>query len=77
MKRDHIKRQQKFIKAFASNLKKIREEKGLSQEGLANECDMSKSTLQRIEWAKINPTIAIVKSISDALKVEFSELFKL
>ena len=64
-----------FISAFAANLKKVREEKGFSQQDLADECDISKSTLQRIEWGKLNPTIAMVKSITDALKINFTDLF--
>lgn len=63
-----------YLKAFAANLKKIREEKGLSQRVLAAKADISDSQIIRIETAKTNPTICTVKIIAQALGIEPKDL---
>ena len=45
--------------------------RGLSQEQLALECEMSVSYLRRIEHGAANPTINELSRIADALGTEF------
>lgn len=45
--------------------------RGLSQEQLALECEMSVSYLRRIEHGAANPTINELSRIADALEAEF------
>ena len=45
--------------------------RGLSQEQLALECEMSVSYLRRIEHGAANPTINELSRITDALGAEF------
>ena len=45
--------------------------RGLSQEQLALECEMSVSYLRRIEHGAANPTINELSRIADALGAEF------
>ncbi|MGK4566929.1 helix-turn-helix domain-containing protein [Flavobacterium sp. 3HN19-14] len=56
-------------------IKMLRENKNLSQENLANDCDIPKSQITRIEKARINTTVKTLVKISNALGVEFKELF--
>lgn len=66
----------KFIKAFGTNLKRIRKESGLSQEDLANDADIPLSQVGRIERGEVNTTISTVFVLAKALKIEASDLFQ-
>jgi len=63
------------IKKFALRLKKLRVEKGLSQEKLAAEAGITLSQVARIETARINPTLTTLAALSKALKVDLGDLF--
>lgn len=65
----------KFLIDLGLRIKKLRESKNLTQENLANDCDIPKSQITRIEKAKINTTVKTLIKISNALGVEFKDLF--
>lgn len=65
-----------FIKRFGRNLRKIRNERNMSQETLAINADTSRSQIARIERGEINPTIATVNRFAEALKVDVQILFR-
>jgi transcriptional regulator with XRE-family HTH domain len=58
----------------ARNLKKMREEKKLSLDKLADLTGVSKSMLGQIERGESSPTISTVWKISNGLKVSFTDL---
>jgi XRE family transcriptional regulator, regulator of sulfur utilization len=60
----------------AHNLKKIREEKKLSLDKLADLTGVSKSMLGQIERGDSSPTIATVWKIANGLKVSFTSLLE-
>jgi len=62
------------IQSFGYHLRKIREQLNLSQQELANEADISKITIQRIENAKYGPTLDILISIARALEMSVGKL---
>ncbi len=62
------------VQGFGKHLKKLRASKGFSQQVLADEADVAKSTVQRIENAQINVTIDVLFSMADALEIEPKEL---
>jgi transcriptional regulator with XRE-family HTH domain len=64
----------KYLQLIGNNIRKKRDEKGISQQELADYSDVAKSTIQRIELGEMNPSILILKSISNALEIELSEL---
>jgi transcriptional regulator with XRE-family HTH domain len=64
------------LKAFAEQLKKVRKEKGFTQEELAYQSELSLSQIARIETYKINPTLSTIFQISRTLKVPLSKLFE-
>ena len=53
----------------------IRTYRGYSQEYLALECDMSVSSLRRIEHGTANPTIDELSHIAKVLEVDFRNPF--
>jgi transcriptional regulator with XRE-family HTH domain len=61
---------------FARNLKRIREERGVTQEKLAEVADLNVRTLQRIESAKMNPLTTTLMRLQEALGCPWDELFK-
>lgn len=63
-------RDEKFIKAFAENFKKLRKSKKLTQEDLSGLCDVQLSQIGRIERGEINVTISSIFLLAKALKVE-------
>ena len=66
----------KRLKNLGINIKSARLRKGLSQEELAEVCDISRNSISLIETGKINPTILIVVDISKALDVSIDSLIK-
>ena len=65
-----------YIKAFGENLRKLRTEKGWSQQQLADTANVPKITIQRIELAKSSATIDMAVSIASALEIEVVELLE-
>jgi transcriptional regulator with XRE-family HTH domain len=62
---------------LAEIVKKLREEKGLSQEKLARLADVSNNTIVNIEAGKQNnPTIETLKRVAKALEINVDELIK-
>ena len=59
---------------FGKNLRKIREQIGLSQEEVANASHISTTYYAGIERGEENPTFSVIESICKALKVRSSEV---
>nr|BFF36936.1 helix-turn-helix transcriptional regulator [Tenacibaculum mesophilum] len=64
-----------FMQAFGENLKKLRKKANLTQEDLANDCNISLSQIGRIERGEINTTISTLYVLANALHIEVKELF--
>ena len=61
---------------IADNIKRIREQRRLSLDGMSRLCYVSKSMLGQIERGEVNPTISTVWKIARGLGVSFMELIK-
>lgn len=59
-----------FIVNLGIHIRQIRELKNMSQQNLADMCDIPKSTIGRVERAEINTTIKTLLKISNALEIE-------
>lgn len=59
---------------FASNLKYLREKKGLSQNKLAEKVGVNQTTIARWETEEIKPSIDNVEQIANALNVSLPDL---
>lgn len=62
------------LKAFGMRIKRIRLEKGLSQEQVAIEAGIERSYMGAIERGERNPSYDKILSIAKAIKVRPSEL---
>lgn len=56
------------------NVRRIREELGLSQEGLAFECALHRTYISGVERGIRNPTVLVLEKIAKALRVPASRL---
>jgi len=65
-----------FLKKVGNRIKFLRIEKGLSQEELACDANVSRSTIGMIETARTDVTLSKIKRIAKALEVEPYELLK-
>ena len=61
---------------FATNLRRLRHAKGLSQDDLAYEAEVSRSYLSQLEKGAFYASLKIVGKLADVLQVEPSELLK-
>jgi transcriptional regulator with XRE-family HTH domain len=60
---------------IAERIRKIRQEKGLTVTAAAKKADLTKSTLSKIETARISPPISTLIRIAKALGVPLVEFF--
>ena len=66
--------QEKILKEFGKNLKKLRVERGYSTRKFANEAEISDSALARLETGATNPTLITLLKIAEALQVDLNTL---
>ena len=65
-----------IVSIFGNILRKIRVEKNLSQEKLAEYCDISRTYISLLERGLRQPTISSLFKIADALDISPSELVR-
>ncbi|MCK1661834.1 helix-turn-helix transcriptional regulator [Bradyrhizobium sp. 151] len=61
---------------FAKNLRRLRREKGLSQDELAYEADVSRSYLSQIEKGAFYVSLKVIGKLAETLQVEPEEFLK-
>ncbi len=65
------------MSTIGKNIKRLRQEKGLSQDKLSKLADLSLNTVVKIELDESpNPTIETVQRIAKALEVSVDDLLK-
>ncbi|MEN5169457.1 helix-turn-helix transcriptional regulator [Brevundimonas pondensis] len=62
-------------KIVGANIRRLRKERGLSQETLAGEAGLAMRHLGRIERGEGNPTVAILGKLADVLSVHPAEFY--
>nr|WP_314188015.1 helix-turn-helix transcriptional regulator [uncultured Brevundimonas sp.] len=62
-------------KIVGANIRRLRKERGLSQEALAGEAGLAMRHIGRIERGEGNPTVSMVAKIAVVLQVHPSALF--
>ena len=60
-----------------TNLKRIREEKGITQEELSKRLNLSRMTISAIETERFVPSAGIAAQLCFALNVKFEDMFYL
>ncbi len=66
--------QNNISEVIASNIKKFREERGLSQEKLAADSGLHRTYIGMVERCEKNITVISLEKIASALNVEITEL---
>jgi len=63
--------------SVSENIRKLRQKKGISQDRLSKEADITLNTVVKIETGESpNPTVETLEKIAKALGVSMAELFK-
>ena len=70
----NLKRDKRILNAFGRNLRKIRHEKGISQEELEFESGLSKNVVGNIERVEANPTLTTIKALAKGLGISPKDL---
>ena len=73
---DNFIMDKEFLRKVASNIKFLRNEKKLTQEELACDAGVSRSTIGMLESLKTDITLSKIKQIANALEIEPYELLK-
>ena len=63
-------------KLLGSNIRRLRTERGLTQEAFADLANIHRTYVSDIERGARNPTITIVQRLGDALGVEAADLLR-
>ncbi|MFC0777683.1 helix-turn-helix domain-containing protein [Flavobacterium sp. HJSW_4] len=63
-----------FLVNLGIHVRQLREKRGLSQQGLADDCNITKSQIARLEVAKVNTGVKTLVKIANALDIEPKEL---
>lgn len=64
------------LKNIGINIKSERLRRGISQEELAEKCDISRNSVSLIETGKINPTIIRIIDIAKVLNISIDILVR-
>lgn len=65
-----------FLKSVGNNLRRIRLEKGISQEELAHKAGLTLPQVGRFERGEINSGLSILSYLANALQIEPVELLE-
>jgi len=63
------------VKVLKNNIQAHRKRKGLSQEELAQQCKVSRQTINAIENDKYDPSLHLAFTLSHVLNITIEELF--
>jgi transcriptional regulator with XRE-family HTH domain len=63
-------------KTFGRNLRKYRKDRGLSQEKLAELCDLHWTYIGSVERGERNISLQNIKKIADALEIKATDLMR-
>ena len=58
------------------NVKELRMSKGLTQEQLANECGVQRTTITMIEIGENKPSVELAKKLGKIFEVAWSDFFE-
>ncbi|MEK4106916.1 helix-turn-helix transcriptional regulator [Paenibacillus sp. FSL R10-2791] len=62
-------------KVLGNNIASIRKELGMTQQDLADQIEMERTSLSQIETGAYNPSADTMKKISDALRRPLGDIF--
>ncbi len=66
--------EESFIANLGIHIRQLRERKNMSQQDLANDCNIPKNQIGRIERAEVNTTVRTLVKIANALEIHPKDL---
>ena len=69
------RREQEIQKRFGAQMRKLRQKRGLSQEGLALACGLDRTYVGSVERGERNISLINIYAIASALGVPVKEIF--
>ena len=72
-----MKKYTRQLEAFGKNLRRFRKECGLTQQALADDCELDRGTIARFETGKLYPSFQTLFALAEALEIEAKELIPL
>ncbi|MEN4977559.1 helix-turn-helix transcriptional regulator [Erwinia billingiae] len=60
---------------FGNRIALLRKDKHLTQEALADACDLDRSYLSSLETGKRNPSLSTISKLAKALGIHMKEIF--
>ena len=63
-------------KPFGEYVRRLREARGLTQEGFAERCDLSTDTIRRLEHGSFSPSLRTLRKLAKGLEWSVAELFE-
>lgn len=61
---------------FGENIRELRRSKALSQETLAERCELSVDAIRRIEWGTMSPSLDTLSKLAAGLDISLRTLFE-
>lgn len=71
------KNEDRFILMLGERIAEIRKEKGFTQVSFSAKSGIHRAALAKIENGRVNPTIIVLKRISDCLSIDLDELLRM
>jgi len=71
-----MKNQSNILTQFGKNISKLRKERKLSQEELAQKSDLHRTHIGMIERAERNITLLNIQKLANGLEMSIDELFR-
>ena len=66
-----------MVNSVSKNIRRIRQEKGMSQDRLSKKADLALNTIVKVETGEnLNPTVETLRKIAKALDIPIGDLFK-
>ncbi|MHC4183730.1 MAG: helix-turn-helix domain-containing protein [Planctomycetota bacterium] len=75
MKKKYTTSQEKYLRQIGSNIRLMREKKGLSQEALALKAGLDRTYVGGVDRGERNITILTLKRLADALETQVTRFF--
>lgn len=70
------KETRRLLAYLAANVRRTRESRAFTQEGLADRADLALRYLQRIERGAVNPSVGVLAALATALNVAPGDLLQ-
>lgn len=74
MKNKYLPIETTLLKSIGNTIRETRRKQDISQEDLANICEIERGYMGRVERGEVNVSILKLNKIADALKIKLSDL---